>query len=284
MKATETDPNAELQENAKQHKSLTNVLVKSEHVETLVKESAEELSTVNADIKQELAHQGSLPGVENALQKSKAVEDKVQEASDKLSDVNQALKGEVKKRHVLEGKLAAVKEQGDVDRHAAFHDVLTGLPNRALFYNRLEHGFEQAKRHGWALAVMFFDVDDFKIVNDTYGHFVGDKVLQGIAGRLKKNTRGEDTVSRYGGDEFVILINEVREETNISLIAEKILKETQAPCNIRARGLTISLSIKASIGISIYPKDGSTAGTLVESADKAMYVAKEKKTRYSFAR
>ena len=91
------------------------------------------------------------------------------------------------------------------------------------------------------------------------------------------------TVSRYGGDEFVILINEVREKTNISLIAEKILKETQARRNIRARGLTISLSIKASIGISIYPKDGSTAGALVESADKAMYAAKENKTRYSFA-
>src|ERR1700680_116589 len=196
MKATETDPNAELQENAEQRKSLTNGLVKSEHVGTLVKESAEELSAVNVDIKQELAHQGSLPGVENALQKSKAVEDKVQEASEKLSDVNQALKGEVKKRHVLEDKLAAVKEKGKVDRHAAFHDVLTGLPNRALFYNRLEHGFEQAKRHGWALVVMFFDVDDFKIVNDTYGHFAGDKVLQGIAGRRKKNTRGEDTVSR----------------------------------------------------------------------------------------
>jgi diguanylate cyclase len=133
MKSSETDPNAELQENAEQGKSLTHVLVKFEHVEALVKESAEELSTVNADIKQELANQGSLPGVENALQKSKAVEDKVQEASDRLSDVNQALKGEVKKRHVLEGKLAAVKEQGEVDRHAAFHDVLTGLPNRALF-------------------------------------------------------------------------------------------------------------------------------------------------------
>jgi diguanylate cyclase (GGDEF)-like protein len=283
MKALETDPIAELRENAEQHKSLTSVLAKSEHVGTLVKESAEELSTVNADIKQELANQGSLPGVENALQKSEAVEDKVHEASDKLSVVNQALKSEVKKRHVLESNLAAVKEQGEADRHAAFHDVLTGLPNRALFYDRLEQGFEQARRHGWALAVMFFDVDDFKIVNDTYGHSTGDKVLQGIAARLKKITRGEDTVSRYGGDEFVILINEVREETNISLVAEKILAETQAPCDIRARGLPISVSIKASIGISIYPKDGSSAAALVDSADKAMYVAKENKSRYSFA-
>src|SRR3984893_16065724 len=199
----ETDPNTKLPQNAEQRKSLSNVLVKSEHVKTLVKECAEELSSVNAGLKQELVNQGSLPVVENVLEKSEAVEDKVQEASEELSVVNLELKDEIKERHVLEGKLAAVTEQAEVDRHAAFHDVLTGLPNRALFYDRLEHGFEQAKRHGWALVVMFFDVDDYKIVNDTYGHFAGDKVLQGIAGRLKKNTRGEDTVSRYGGDEFV---------------------------------------------------------------------------------
>lgn len=279
-----TDPNAELPENAEQQKSLTNVLVQSEHVETLVKESAEELSSVNAGIKQEVVNHGALPGVENALEKSEAVEDKVQEASDKLSVVNLALKDEVKERHVLEGKLAAVTEKGKVDRRAALHDLLTGLPNRALFYDRLEHGFQQAQRHGWTLAVMFVDLDDFKIINDTYGHDAGDSVLQMIAERLKENTRGDDTVSRHGGDEFVILLNEVREETNVSLVAENIIKKIQAPCHISKRGVTFSRSIMASIGISIFPQDGTTADALVSSADRAMYVAKRNKSGYSFTR
>jgi hypothetical protein len=144
----ETDPNAKLPQNAEQRESLTTVLVQSEHVKTLVKECAEELSSVNADIKQELVNHGSLPEFENALEKSEAVEGKAQEASEKLSVVNLALKDEIKERHVLEGKWATVTEQGKVDLRAALHDPLTGLPNRALFYDRLEHGFHHAKRHG----------------------------------------------------------------------------------------------------------------------------------------
>jgi diguanylate cyclase (GGDEF)-like protein len=283
MKIMGPDPNGELPENPEQRKSLTKVLVQSEHVENLVKESAEELSSVNAGIKQVLVNQGSVPGVENALEKSEAVEGKVQDASDKLAVVNQALKDEVKGRHVLEDKLSAVTDQGKVDRQAALHDHLTGLPNRALFCDRLEHGVQQARRHDRTLAVMFVDLDDFKIINDTYGHDAGDRVLQTIAERLKENTRGEDTVSRYGGDEFMVLINEAREEKNISLVAENLIKKIQAPCNINTRDLTFSRSIMASIGISIFPKDGATADMLVASADRAMYVAKRNKSGYSFA-
>ena len=154
-------------ENALQRKTLSNVLMQSEHVKTLVKESAEELSSVNEGIKEELTNHGPMPGVEDALEKSEAVESKVQEASDGLSVVNLALKDEVMERNLLEGKLAAVTEQGRLDRHAALHDLLTGLPNRALFYDRLEYGFRQARRHGWRLAVMFVDLDDFKVINDT---------------------------------------------------------------------------------------------------------------------
>ena len=186
-----------------------------------MKESAEELSSVNAGIKEEIANQDSPSGLEDALEKSEAVEGKVQDASDKLSVVNLALKDEIEERNSLEGKLAAVTEQGKADRRAALHDLLTDLPNRALFYDRLEHAFLQAKRHGWTLAVMFVDLDNFKLINDTYGHEAGDRVLQVIAERLKEGTRGDDTVSRHGGDEFVILIKEVQEETDISLIAKK---------------------------------------------------------------
>ena len=185
--------------------------------------------------------------------------------------------------HALEGQLAAVTEQGAVDRHAAFHDVLTGLPNRALFNDRLEHGIAQARRHGWALAVMFVDLDEFKIINDTHGHDIGDFVLRTIALRLKAETRSDDTVSRLGGDEFLYLLMEVRDEKDVTLIAEKIIKSVQAPCDIVVDQVTLVVSVKASIGIAVFPKAGDTPEVLIKSADTAMYEAKKTKSGYSFA-
>lgn len=130
---------------------------------------------------------------------------------------------------------------------------------------------------------MFVDLDGFKLINDTYGHDSGDSVLQWTAMRLTESTRGEDTVSRYGGDEFLILINEVREEANISVVAENILDKIKTPCDIRTQDRTISRSITATIGISVYPKDGASADTLIKNADRAMYIAKRDKCGYSFA-
>ncbi len=277
------DPRAKLPIDTAPAKALTKVLGQSEHVKDLVAECAEELSSVNVLLKQELAHRDPVPGVQNALQKSDAVEGKVLEASDQLSVVNQALEAEVRERHVLEHQLTAVTEQGDAARHAAIHDPLTGMPNRVLFKDRLDHGLAQAKRHGRNLALMFVDLDDFKNINDSYGHDVGDSVLQTIATRLKENTRGEDTVSRHGGDEFLYLLMEVSDQQQISLIAKKIIQAIQAPCDIHVRDLNISLSINASIGISIFPKDGTTGETLLAVADKAMYTAKRNKSEYSFA-
>jgi len=280
-----TDPNAELSKGTNPAKSLTKVLGQSEHVKDLVDECAEELSSVNVTLKEELMVDGdSLPGVENALEKNEAVENKVQEASEKLADVNRGLEDEVTERRMLEHQLAAATEEEKEARHAAFHDPLTGLPNRALFEDRLKHGLAQAKRRGWALAVMFLDLDDFKNINDSYGHDIGDAVLQAIAGRLKENIRGDDTISRYGGDEFLCLLMEVRNEQDIMPIAEKIITAIQAPCDVNVRGLSISLCINVTIGISIFPKDGTTSDTLVKSADEAMYRAKGNKSRYSFAR
>jgi diguanylate cyclase (GGDEF)-like protein len=264
-------------------KSLTRVLGQSEHVKGLVEEAAEELSSVNTVLKQELAEQNPPPGVENALAQSEAVEDKVQDASERLSVVNRALKNEVKDRHVLEDQLAEVTRQGEADRHAALHDPLTGLPNRALFNDRLEHGMAQAKRHGWALAVMFLDLDGFKNINDTYGHDAGDGLLRQIAERLRESTRSDDTVFRHGGDEFLYLLMEVRDERDIVSVAEKLIRAIQAPCHISLRDMVISPSISASIGIAVYPKDGTTAQMLVKSADEAMYRAKRDKSGHSFA-
>jgi diguanylate cyclase (GGDEF)-like protein len=260
------------------------VLGRSEQVKELVVEAAEGLSSVNTALKEELAATDPHPGVEEALERSEVVEAKVQDASEQLSVVNQDLKNEVKERHILEGQLAAVTEQGEADRKASLHDVLTGLPNRALFHDRLEHGIAQAQRHGWTLAVMFVDLDNFKAINDTHGHDVGDSVLRTIATRLKDGTRSDDTVSRHGGDEFLYLLMEIRDERDAVAIAQKIIAAIRAPCEIRLHGRALTLTVEASIGIAVFPAGGQTVEALIKSADTAMYQAKRAGSGYSFAR
>ncbi len=274
-----TDPKTKLPNGTKPVKSLTHVLVQSERVKDKVEEAAEDLSSVNVVLKQDVADRGSLPEVEDAIQKSETVEIKVQDAAEELSSVNQALENEVKEQHLLEHQLATAKSQEEAARHASFHDHLTGLPNRLLFNDRLEHALAQAKRHNWTLAVMFLDLNGFKGINDTYGHDIGDRVLQTISQRLKENTREDDTVSRHGGDEFLYLLMEVQDEQDIALIAQTILNVIQVPCDVGVHDLTIS----ASVGISIFPKDGTTADRLVKKADEAMYHAKQTKSGYAFA-
>ncbi len=264
-------------------KALTKVLKQSRHVKDLVEECAQDLALVNSGIKQELESLDSLPGVESALEKNENVESKIQEVSRKLSIVNRGLTGQVRDSNLLVHQFAAAVEQEEAARHAALHDVLTDLPNRALFEDRLEHGLAHAKRHGWAMAVMFIDLNGFKKINDSYGHDVGDCVLKTMALRLKGNTRSEDTVSRYGGDEFLFLLTEMQDEAHVELIVKKILEAFQEPCEVNVHDVQISLNITASIGIAIYPKDGNTAQTLVKSADTAMYRAKQTKSDFAFA-
>ena len=278
-----TNSNADRQSSNRPVKPINSVLGQSEKVKDLVDEAAVELSSVSEVLRQEVLDGGAAPGVENALEKTETVEDKVQEAADKLSEVNLALKQEVRERHVLEFRLAAVTERAEASRNAAFHDLLTGMPNRALFNDRLEHGLAQAKRHGRNLAVMFIDLDGFKKMNDTYGHDAGDDVLKTIAIRLTASTRDDDTVSRHGGDEFLYLLTEVGLEADITPIAEKIIASIEMPFHITVDGVKIDASISASIGIAIFPKDGSTAHDLIKNADKAMYQAKAGTSRYSFA-
>lgn len=261
--------------------SLTQVLGKNERVQDIVEECADDLSTVNARLKRELRNGDSSPGVENALEKSEAVEGKVQDASEALIQVNRALKDEVQERTLLQERLAAEIRLGDEARHASLHDPLTGLPNRALFNDRLEHDLAHAKRNGHSLVVMFLDLDNFKTVNDTHGHDVGDIVLTTIAGRLKHASRDEDTVCRQGGDEFLYLLVDIQNERDIRHIAEKIIALVKLPCAIQIRDLDISLVIQASIGIAVFPADGMTAEVLLAHADKAMYQAKRDKSGYA---
>jgi diguanylate cyclase (GGDEF)-like protein len=259
------------------------VLANCEQANALMKECAERLSMVNSAIVQARAEPGSLPGIEVVLEKTVAILNTLRAASAVLSLVNQALKVEARERSLIQHQFAAAEEQEQASRHAAFHDALTGLPNRALFNDRLEHGFAEAKRHGWTLAVMFVDLDRFKVVNDSLGHDAGDRVLQAVARRLRENTRDEDTISRHGGDEFLCLLMEVRDEKSVAMIAGKLIQAIQVPCRVSVGDTEIDAPVRASIGISIYPKDGSTADALVNKADEAMYRAKQAGSGYSFA-
>jgi diguanylate cyclase (GGDEF)-like protein/PAS domain S-box-containing protein len=165
--------------------------------------------------------------------------------------------------------------------HLAQHDHLTDLPNRLLFNDRLKQAISMAVRQSKQLAVMFVDLDQFKKINDSLGHGVGDKLLQSVAKRLVACVRRADTVSRLGGDEFVILLSQVEHEEDAAFSAQKILRAIAAPHIIDNK----SLHINTSIGVSTYPSDGPDSETLINKADTAMYEAKQQgRNNYQFFR
>jgi diguanylate cyclase (GGDEF)-like protein/PAS domain S-box-containing protein len=153
----------------------------------------------------------------------------------------------------------------------AYHDVLTHLPNRKLFTDRLRISLTRARRSGKAVAVMFIDVDHFKTINDTLGHTAGDELLLEMSRRLRDCVRDDDTVARLGGDEFTIVLSELRHPEDAVSVAQKILETVQVPLTIA--GMPIEVS--ASIGIALYPDDGTDPEALLRNADSAMYRAKE---------
>jgi diguanylate cyclase (GGDEF)-like protein/PAS domain S-box-containing protein len=154
--------------------------------------------------------------------------------------------------------------------HLAQHDFLTDLPNRVLLNDRITQAISFAVRYNKQLAVMFVDLDEFKKINDSLGHTVGDKLLQSVASRLVACVRRSDTVSRLGGDEFVVLLYQVEHAEDAAFISKKILSSLTEPFSIEQKHLDIS----ASIGVSTYPGDGQDAETLIQKADTAMYAAK----------
>jgi len=158
----------------------------------------------------------------------------------------------------------------DEMRHQAHHDMLTGLPNRLLFGDRLRQALLGAQREGNKLAVIFFDLDKFKPVNDTHGHAVGDLLLQQVATRVRGALRASDTLARIGGDEFVVLLPRIGAAPDARRVAEDILGELNRPFFTEGRKLAIS----GSIGVAVYPDSGATADELMRSADQAMYDAK----------
>jgi len=153
----------------------------------------------------------------------------------------------------------------------AYHDVLTNLPNRKLFTDRLTQSLSRARRSGKSLAVMFVDLDHFKSINDTLGHEAGDELLLEMARRLRFNVRDDDTVARLGGDEFTIILAELRQPEDAVSVAEKLIAAIEQPLSIAGT----SIEVSASIGIALYPTDGADAESLLRNADSAMYRAKE---------
>lgn len=277
-------PNQQVVRNANALLSLSQVLDHSERIKNVVEECAEELSSSNAVLKQEMTKRAPLPEVEHALVQSEQVENKVEECAEELASVNDALVHEVSARHQLERELNTAKEQVQEARHQAYHDPLTGLPNRVLFNDRLDHGLAQAKRHDWFLAVMFVDLEDFKHINDSYGHAVGDMVLKIIGHRLKDTVREEDTVCHLGGGKFLYAFSEVENEKHIAAIARKIIHVINEPCDVKGENLNINPLINPHIGIAVFPKDGTAADALLKNADKAMHRAKHDIAGYAFYR
>jgi diguanylate cyclase (GGDEF)-like protein/PAS domain S-box-containing protein len=155
--------------------------------------------------------------------------------------------------------------------HSAQHDFLTGLPNRLLLKERISQAIGLAQRHGTQLALLYLDLDGFKHINDSLGHPIGDKLLQSVAGRLLACARSSDTVSRHGGDEFIVLLSEVRHADDASAAVSRILQAVAAVHSIGRHQLHISTSI----GVSVFPDDGQDAETLIKNADTALYHAKE---------
>lgn len=155
--------------------------------------------------------------------------------------------------------------------HAAEHDFLTGLPNRMLLKERIAQAIVLAHRHSTRVAVLFLDLDGFKHINDSLGHLIGDQLLQSIGKRLVERGRASDTVSRQGGDEFIILLSEVEHAEDAAIAANRILQAIAESHAVEAHDLHVT----ASIGVSIYPEDGQDAETLIKNADTAMYQAKE---------
>lgn len=154
--------------------------------------------------------------------------------------------------------------------HAVLHDELTGLPNRRLFQDRMVSALARARRRQNQFAVLYVDIDDFKMVNDTFGHAAGDLLLQAVARRLLQCVREEDTVARLGGDEFAVLLEDLHVPDAASVVAEKIRLAVSQPVDIEGH----MLSVPSSIGIALYPDHGTGMDQLLKHADSAMYSAK----------
>jgi diguanylate cyclase (GGDEF)-like protein len=189
---------------------------------------------------------------------------------DRLESLNRSIRGE---KEELEKEAVTIT-------HLANHDPLTGLPNRRLLFELLQKTFDLALRNGTKVGVIYIDLDNFKPINDKFGHFAGDRALVAVAGRLRAMLRASDTVARVGGDEFVAVLASVKDNADITLAADKILEECAEP--LLVEGFTCRVGF--SMGIAVFPDDGSSIEHIVSAADAAMYrVKRGEKNGYAFA-
>jgi len=190
--------------------------------------------------------------------------ERLREAHQLLDQTNLSLEEKVKQRTL---------ELADANRRLrrlVDHDPLTGLPNRILFYKHLDNSITQAQHHDSKLAILFIDLDNFKQINDSFGHLLGDRLLTKVAVRLQKSVRESDTVARLSGDEFAIIIEELSSENNASVVVKKLIQSLSKPFELD----DLEIDVSASIGVSIFPLDGEDADVLVRRADTAMYRVK----------
>jgi diguanylate cyclase (GGDEF)-like protein/PAS domain S-box-containing protein len=193
------------------------------------------------------------------------------EAADALRRARDELEVRVQERTAeLQAEIVERRQAEARVHHMAYHDALTGLPNRALLAERLDRAMLAARRDGRKLALLFIDLDRFKTINDSLGHLTGDYLLKEVAQRLCRVVRASDTVARLGGDEFVVLVPGVQTLAECGLVGDKIIDALAGPVEFEGR----SLHISPSIGICLYPDDGEDVASLMRKADTAMYQAK----------
>jgi diguanylate cyclase (GGDEF)-like protein len=167
--------------------------------------------------------------------------------------------------------MTRLKNTNEQVLNLAHHDALTGLPNRLLFYDRLNHAISRARRDKELAGVLFLDLDGFKLINDTHGHDAGDLLLQEVAKRIKACVRDSDTVARMGGDEFTVILCNVVDMESINFVARRIIDAIATPILLNGKNCSVGISI----GISCFPEHGKTSDILIKVADTAMYLAKQ---------
>ena len=271
---------------------LDTALDQSHDVMVEVEACADDLASANDAAKVQIADGATTLPAAQALQEGLAVEKRVQACADDLQQVTENLARGVDEVKAVEqalnrsrAELAASETALAVSRQAeraasqlAMHDQKTGLPNRSLFDDRLAQAIAGAERHGWMLAVMFLDLDRFKLINDTHGHAAGDSVLSVVAERLMRHARDEDTVCRNGGDEFLYLLINPTDRQNVARIAGLVRQAIERPIGVGE----LQFVITPSIGIALYPDDGTVGHSLIANADAAMYRAKKLRSACEF--
>jgi diguanylate cyclase (GGDEF)-like protein len=218
-----------------------------------------------------------------ALARQRAVGGRLDGIRNVLAGVDRTIEDAVREHVALDAELSRLIEQEEAARRAAFRDPLTGLADRTLFANRLDHGLEQARRRKWTLAVMVLDLSRLGAVNDLLGREAGDEVLKTIARRLVVATRGEDTVGRGEGGEFLYLLMDFRDADNVAMIAERFVRTIGEPCEITLGDRVAAPSLGVAIGVAIYPKDGATGPQLMKAARAALAKAKAHRVAVAFA-